>query len=190
MALTNINSTCDTWDFVQYCNDAGIKPIAGVEVRNGDQLLYILLAANNSGLERIHEFMSVHLQDKTDFPAEFPAGMDVFVIYPLHGKTLELLLPHERIGVTHWELPQLFSMDTKTHANIFVIRHPVTVQHNLYYNLHRLLRCIDKNILLSKFVPGAQASPGEVFLSPAELLEHFRHHPYLVTNTYKLMDQC
>jgi DNA polymerase III alpha subunit len=190
IALTNINSTCDIWDFVQYCKDAGIKPIAGIEVRNGDKLLYILLAANNKGLQCIHEFMSVHLQDKTDFPEQFPSAGDVFVIYPLNSKPPEQLLAHESIGVAYWELTQLFNLDIKAYASKFVIRHPVTVQHNLYYNLHRLLRCIDKNILLSMFVPGAQASPSEVFLSPAELLEHFRHHPYLVTNTYKLMDQC
>ena len=39
LALTNTNSTCDTWDFVELCNEAGIKPIPGVEIRNKDQLL-------------------------------------------------------------------------------------------------------------------------------------------------------
>ena len=58
LALTNINSTCDTWDFVQYCREAGIKPLCGAEIRNGDTLLYILLAANNKGLTWINEFLS------------------------------------------------------------------------------------------------------------------------------------
>ena len=44
LALTNINSTCDAWDFVQYCRQQNIKPILGVEIRNGHKLLYILLA--------------------------------------------------------------------------------------------------------------------------------------------------
>ena len=36
MALTNINSTTDLWDFVQDCRNLGIKPIAGAEIRNGN----------------------------------------------------------------------------------------------------------------------------------------------------------
>lgn len=50
LALTNINTTSDTWEFVKLCKEAGIKPITGAEVRNADQLLYILIAANNKGL--------------------------------------------------------------------------------------------------------------------------------------------
>src|SRR6187402_3121880 len=68
LALTNINSTCDIWDFVKRCNENGIKPITGVEVRNGDQLLYLLLAANNRGMLWVNEFLSVHLQAKKQFP--------------------------------------------------------------------------------------------------------------------------
>src|SRR5215471_3915309 len=64
LALTNINGTPDTWDFVKRCNDAGIKPIAGAEIRNGNKLLYILLAANNKGLTWINHFLSEHLKSK------------------------------------------------------------------------------------------------------------------------------
>src|SRR5690242_1053927 len=68
LALTNINSTCDLWNFVKLCREAGIKPIVGVEVHNEDKLLYILLAANNNGLIWINEFLSHHLINKTPFP--------------------------------------------------------------------------------------------------------------------------
>jgi DNA polymerase-3 subunit alpha len=67
MALTNINTTADLWDFVKQCKEAGIKPITGVEFRNGDKLLYIVLAANNKGLKWIHEFLSEHLMAKIPF---------------------------------------------------------------------------------------------------------------------------
>ncbi len=67
MALTNINSTCDVWEFVKLTQEAGIKPIAGTEVRNGDELLYILIASNNKGLAWIHNFLSEHLMTKKSF---------------------------------------------------------------------------------------------------------------------------
>src|SRR5688572_31827448 len=39
LALTNINNTCDAWDFVLHCQKQTIKPILGTEIRNGDKLL-------------------------------------------------------------------------------------------------------------------------------------------------------
>lgn len=196
LALTNINSTCDIWDFVKYCQEEGIKPIAGVEVRNGDKLLFILLAANNKGLQWIHEFLSQHLLLKRDFPDKsidnkfFENSTDGFVIYPMNAKSLERLTANERIGVLPWEVTRLFGLDLKTYADKFVIRQPVTVLDKTHHNLHRLLRCIDKNVLLSKLPPEAQALEGETFVSPGELLEKFKRYPFIVTNTYKLMETC
>ncbi|MBL0200976.1 MAG: DNA polymerase III subunit alpha [Chitinophagaceae bacterium] len=196
LALTNINSTCDIWDFVKLCQEEGIKPISGTEIRNGDRLLYILLAANNRGLQWIHEFLSVHLLAKKEFPENdldnefFKSSADGFVIYPMDVKPLDRLLINERIGVLPWEVNKLFALDLKKHADKFVIRQPVTVQNKTYYNLHRLLRCIDKNILLSKLPVESQANPEEVFVSPSELIDKFRHYPSIVTNTYKLMESC
>lgn len=196
LALTNINSTCDIWDFVKYCQEEGIKPIAGVEIRNADKLLYILIAVNNGGLKWIHDFLSLHLLIKKDFPENsltctfFEKSSDGFVIYPMDTKPLENLLVNECIGVLPWEVNKLFGLDLKKYAEKFVIRQPVTVQDKVYHNLHRLLRCIDKNILLSKLPVESQALADEIFVSPTELLEKFRQYPFIVTNTYKLMDSC
>jgi len=56
LALTNINNTSDAWDFVDACRKEQIKPVLGVEIRNGHQLLYLLLAANNAGFACINDF--------------------------------------------------------------------------------------------------------------------------------------
>ena len=50
LVLTNINNTCDAWDFVLHCQKQNIKPILGAEIRNGDKLLYILIARNSDML--------------------------------------------------------------------------------------------------------------------------------------------
>src|SRR5258708_2470787 len=102
LGLTNINSTCDIWDFVQYCQEENINPVTGAEIRNDDQLLYILLAANNKGLAWINEFLSNHLQAEKLFPVTameqsfFTDLWDGFVIYPLGTKKPEQLFPNER----------------------------------------------------------------------------------------------
>ena len=60
LALTNINGTYDCWDFVNFCQQKNIKPVVGTEIRNDDDLLYILLAKNNNGLKAINEYLSYH----------------------------------------------------------------------------------------------------------------------------------
>ena len=89
LAITNINSTCDAWDFVHFCREQNIKPIVGVEVRNDDELCYVLLAKNNKGFHDIHLFLSVHLQDKKHFPTRFPFNDDIIVIYPFATYNLQ-----------------------------------------------------------------------------------------------------
>ncbi len=196
LALTNINSTCDVWDFVKLCQEAGIKPIPGAEIRNGDTLLYILVAANNNGLAWINAFLGDYLVNKKPFPEAaddfcfFDENKDGFVIYPLGAKPLERLLSYERIGVLPWEINKLFAVETKKYPDKFIVRQPVTVQDKIHFNLHRLLRSIDKNILLSMLPETAQADAREIFLSPSALLEAFRDFPFIITNTYKLLDAC
>src|ERR1700761_4849946 len=113
LALTNINSTCDAWDFVDFCEQKKIRPILGVEIRRGNTLLYILLAANNNGFKLINEFLSAHLQEKKPFPDgedltdPFRQTNDGFIISPLGAKTPETLLQHERIGVLPGEVGKL-----------------------------------------------------------------------------------
>jgi len=196
LALTNINSTCDTWDFVKLCIENGIKPIAGVEIRNDNQLLYILLAGNNKGLSWINEFLSGHLQKQIAFPQQtdtspfFLHDADGFVIYPLGKKSVENLLHNEYIGITPWEQNKLFGLNMQKHKDKFVIRQPVTFQDKINYNVHRLLRAIDKNTLLSKLSPDEVASVNETFLPPTQILEAFKQYSFIVTNTYRLMDGC
>ena len=194
LALTNINSTCDTWDFVQYCREAGIRPIAGAEIRNGNQLLYILLAANNTGFQRINAFLSEHLLEKRDFP-RIPTGLylrvqDGFIIYPFGSRPPEELAVNERIGVLPGEVNRLLRTTVRETPEKWVIRQPVTFRDKIHYNLHRLLRAIDRNSLLSKLTPEDLASTNECFVPAADLLAIFRDHPSIITNTFRLTDAC
>jgi len=56
--------------------------------------------------------------------------------------------------------------------------------------VHKLLRAIDKNKLLSKLPASAVCGENESFVTPDKLLEAFKQYPGIVTNTYKLMDTC
>lgn len=196
LALTNIHSTADVWAFVKGCREKKIKPIVGCEFRNGDRLLYILIAANNKGFAWINQFLSEHLMAKKDFPLPsdeqtfFENAWDGFVIYPPGAKPFSSLRVNERIGVTPWELNHLYGTDWRNFEDKFVIRQPVTVQNKTYHNLHRLLRAIDHNCLLSQLPKETECHAKELFLSPAQLMHHFQLYPFMISNTYKLMDAC
>ena len=198
LALTNINSTCDCWDFVQSCLQQGIKPITGSEIRNGDSLLYILIAANNRGLAWINQFLSSHLQKQIPFPEKtnrdtfFTDPSDGFVIYPARKKFPGDLLVNEFIGVTPWEVNKLFGSNIHQHREKFIVRQPVTFrdQRKESFNIHKLLRAIDKNVLLSKLSANDLAHADEYFAPPSRILEAFKQYSFIVTNTYKLIDSC
>ncbi|HTR31580.1 MAG TPA: DNA polymerase III subunit alpha [Puia sp.] len=206
LALTNINATCDTWDFVQYCREAGIRPVVGAEIRNGNKLLYTLLAANNAGFRRINAFLSEHLLEKTDFPAT-PKGLyqrpqDGFTIYPFGSRSPEDLEDNERIGVLPEEVNRLLrtancqtkpTSKSKSESKSFekwVIRQPVTFRDKIHYNLHRLLRAVDRNTLLSKLTSEDLAGTNEYFVPQSDILSAFQAYPSIITNTYRLIDAC
>jgi DNA-directed DNA polymerase III PolC len=194
LALTNINSTYDIWDFAKHCGEHAIKPIAGVEIRNEDSLLYLLLAVNRRGLAWINQFLSCHLLEKKTFPPElinsFIPPPDIFVIYPFSQRSPEALRSNEWIGVRASDITKLFRSGYKDFPDKFVINQPVTIQDKTFYSLHRLLRAIALNTLLSKLPASACCDPGETFIPPGELLGLFRQYPQLVTNTYKLIEAC
>lgn len=196
MALTNINSTTDLWDFVQDCRNLGIKPIAGAEIRNGNKLLYILLAASNKGLEWINRFLTKHLQEAAPFPEKaaqapfFDAPSDGFVLYPPGVKDIEALFVNERIALAIRELNKLYSYPLSTYKDKLVLRLSISFQDKLHYNLHRLLRAIDNNVLLSRLDPAELAHPDEYFLPNEKIWEACKRYPFLISNTLQLAEVC
>jgi DNA-directed DNA polymerase III PolC len=196
LALTNINATTDAWDFYEFCLQRKIKPIIGAEIRNGDNVCCILLAKNLQGLGGVNRFLSMYLQSGEPFP-ERPQTKDrgwlgphVWIIYPYGKQEPQDLDEQELIGVKPSEANRLFGKSVQAYPDKFVVRHPVTFQDKTYYALHRLLRAIDKNILLSKQQPSDIAAPDEHFQPPAQLMMAFQAYPTLLTRTLQVIDSC
>lgn len=190
LALTNINNTCDIWDFVSFCKAEGIAPIAGTEIRNGSEFLYILLAKNLDGFYEINKFLSYHLQQEIPFPQQPQSIENVWVIYPPGKHEPSALKENELIGIRPAEVNLLFRNYNSRDANKYVVRQPVSFKDKTGYNLHRLLRAIDKNILLSKQSAEDIAFPDETFLSQEDILRAFSRYPAIVTNTFRVMESC
>jgi len=191
LALTNINNTTDTWDFVSACREAEIKPVAGAEIRNGDKLLYLLLARNAQGFFMLNRFLSEHLQTGKPFPQRpLFEQENLWIIYPLGAIDPLILKPWEKIGVAAGTLNKLYRYRDQAYADKFIIQQPVTFRDREHYNIHRLLQAVDKNTLLSKQDPLQLAAAEEIFETEEQLLSRFAGYPQLIAQTRMVMDSC
>ncbi|GAB3917736.1 DNA polymerase III subunit alpha [Larkinella terrae] len=191
LALTDINTVSGIFKFVQLCRAAGIRPVAGVEFRNRHQLAYVCIARNLDGFAEINRFLSDHLLAKTDFPLRAPDFQQVYVIYPLeNGNHLTDLGSHEFVGVPAAPSSNRWRHGRKWEPQQTVLLQPMTYVEKAGFSLHRLLRAIDHNCLLSKLADHETILENEYFRSPADLEAVFRDWPEVIRNTQNLLANC
>jgi DNA-directed DNA polymerase III PolC len=189
MALTDINNSTAMPEFVKACGKDGITPVAGMEFRNGDAWLYTALARNERGFEQINRFMSYHNLNKLKLPGRAPQLDDVFFVYPFPDFP-EHLRDNEYIGVRVSERNKLVTISSKLIRSRCVMYHPVTFASRDDMELHRHLRAIDHNLLLSNLTPQMVAMGDEVAPTEAQLVKTYEFFPELVANTQKLLLKC
>jgi DNA polymerase-3 subunit alpha len=190
LAITDINNTSGTFTFHKACKARGIKPVAGIEFRNGDELLYIGLAKNNKGFQELNVFLSQYKALHTPLPSVAPEFHHVYLIYPWGKKEPDELRTDEYIGVKVHEINRLSVSEMSKRQDKLVMLHPVTFKDKKGQSAHRLLRAIDKNTLLSKLSLEEQAHPEESMLPVSELLHKYGRFPKIIQNTMKLLDSC
>ena len=190
LALTDINNVTAMPDFVKLCKEQGIAPVAGVEFRKGDQLLYVALARDPEGFRRINAFLSNHNISHSAFPIRFPVCEHTFVIYPFGEKVPLPANEHEYVGVRPWDLTRLSTAPLRHHPEKLVALQPVSFLSEKEYELHRHLRAIDHNLVLSLLKDRQMAHHGETLPAPALLRQHFQSFPELITNAEKLLEKC
>ena len=206
LVLTEINNTASYIELLRLCEKYRpevnnltrfgekaypLEIAVGVEFRQENELLYIAIAKNNAGFEAINRFLSYHNREKRPLARKAPELGDVFIIYPYPHSEPEQLRMNEFIGVSKHQLNQ-FAVHSayRQFPEKYVILHPVTFASKIGFNVHRLMRAIDLNTLLSKLPSHAQAHPDEVMMPEAELEMAFRNFPALARNTKDLLAHC
>ncbi len=190
LSLTDINNSMGVADFVKACNKSGIKPVAGIEFRDGNELLYIGVARNNEGFKELNEFLSNHNINKLPLPREAPVFSHCYVIFPFGAKSPVQLRDNEYTGIRSTEINKLISSEYRHCQHQLVALCPVTFDSEQGYELHRNLRAIDNNTLLSMLQPWQVAAPDECFTPDAELRKLFEYYPQIISNTCKLLNNC
>ena len=191
LALTDINNTSACLDFVRLSAKYNIKPVLGVDFRNGARQQFILLAKNNDGFQQINNYLSAFLHDdKLKVPDHAVQLEHTFVIYPyVHGKKYDLK-PNEYLGVKPHDLNKLKFSSWNQQRGKLVILQTVSFQDKKGFNTHRLLRAIDNNTLLSKLPLEEQGLEADQMLSSDELYTAYAAYPELIENTQQLLEKC
>lgn len=190
LALTDINNSMGIIDFVQECGKKGVRPVAGIEFRDGNRLLYIGIAANNEGFKELNDFLSGHNINGTSLPDRPPVFSNCYFIYPFGRFCPSELRDNEFTGIRTQELSLLLSSDYRHRQEKLVNLSSVTFTDEKGYELHRNLRAIDNNLLLSMLTPGMVASPDEMLTPPVLLKQQFSQYPEILQNTNRLLDRC
>ncbi|HMC96322.1 MAG TPA: PHP domain-containing protein, partial [Flavobacteriales bacterium] len=189
LALTDILSTAGIPDFVRDAGRFGVRPVAGIEFRQGPRLLYIGIAKNNNGFQQLNELLSPHLLDGEALPERAPELSEAFFIYPLNASPSQLR-PNERIGVTPRDLTRLPFSPWAQRPHDLVALLPVTFRHKRDFNTHRLLRTVAKNTVVSMLSNEELAAPDGIFRSEKEVRDLYHDFPCSVDNAERLLEQC
>lgn len=191
LALTDINNVSGIFDFIKECGKAGITAIVGVEFRNSNDMKYIALAKNQQGLYEINRFLSEYLQSGKPFPQKAPPFKEAFTIYPAtYLDSNPKLAENEYIGIRFWEINRLFKFQKQPAMHKVLAMHTITFYDKISFNLHRLLRAIDKNVLLSKLPKNEEAFPEEIFVDIPALKDKFNDYLPFLRNTASVIKAC
>ena len=188
-ALTDINCISGIYDFHRLCEKHNIRPVVGVDIRTDNKQYYICLAKNQSGIGEINRLLTQHNCEGKDLPLHHPDLPSVFVIYPLSNFP-DKLHRNEYIGIRSEEINLLINPTLRKYLPKMVILQPVTFTTKREYKLHRILRAIDRNTLVTKLEENDICGQNERLISKDELLKNYQHYPQIIENTQQLLEQC
>lgn len=189
MALTDINTITGIYDFIKGCDVVGIKPLVGIEFRSENALRYIGLAKNAFGLSEMNRFLTSYNFSGEVLPVYAPEFDSVFIIYTIDSAP-KTLRDNEFIGIRPEEVSKLFSLELKSKIGKMVVLQPVTFRTKKEFNLHKILRAIDSNILLSKLTEADYCKTTEVLQPLESLLSAYVEYPEIIQNTEQLIKEC
>ncbi|WP_420828676.1 DNA polymerase III subunit alpha [Maribacter polysaccharolyticus] len=193
LALTDINNTSAGLNFVRKAKQFNIRPILGIDFRNGVDACFVGIAKNNEGYQELNAFLSWHLHEGEKLPAIAPHFDNAYIIYPFEKVLLNdqiTFSEDEYIGISIADLRRLpFSKLVELRSKLVVLQ-PVTFRNKRDFNAHRLLRAIDNNVLLSKLPKTEEAPEDEKMFPVQNLAAAFSEYPFILENTEELMNSC
>ena len=190
VALTDINSTSGCLSFVRLSAQYGIKPVLGIDFRNGARQQFVGIAMNNQGFYELNSFLSPLLHEGLLVPECAPTFDNVFVIYPWRSFKNKPLRHNEFVGVRPQDLTRLRFSGWEKQQDKLVALPTISFRHKRDFNAHRLLRAIDNNTLLSKLTLSDQGEATDLLASAEDLMRWYKDFPALLYNAERILEMC
>lgn len=189
LCLTDINASAGVYDFTKLCRTEGIEPIVGIEFRTDQQIRYIGIAKNVNGFAELCSFLSRYNLAKDEVPDVAPVFENAYIIYTLKSYPNELK-ENEFIGVKANELSQLIQLKHRAYLTKMLALQTVSFETKQDFNLHKILRAVDLNILGSKLKENDFGLPNDTFKTKEQIREKFKDYPLLLRKSEYLLEQC
>lgn len=188
--LADINNTSACLDAVRLAPEKGLKPILGIDFRQGANQKFVGIACNNEGFFELNQFLSSHLHAGTKVENIAPDFKQVVVVYPLQKYTGFPLKGNEFIGVSMQEIKRLQLSKYRHLKHKMVVLQTFTYSNKKQFNAHRLLRAIDCNMLLSKLPKSEQSNGFDTLATAYEIYTAFVDWPEIISNTEWILNTC
>ncbi len=206
-AITDINNSTGVLDFVRLANEAGIKAVPGMEIREGNKMLFTGIALNNKGFCELNELITHHNISGSPLPKR-PTLNHCVIIYPLGALDFQQLREHEYIGIRPGDIarilfePAVFRSKMVAFPSLTFIYNdkdffrkkkqlsPVQKIDEEGWLLHQHLRAIDCNTLISKLDASETAREDECLYTTDELKSIYQAVPELLLRAQQLLDSC
>src|ERR1700722_9237694 len=188
--LTDINNTSACLETIRQATDKGLKPIIGIDFRNGVEQQYVGIARNNEGFKELNEHLTAHLHTATKIEEQAPELHHVYIIYPLKNYKGWPLRDNEFVGVSIKDLQGLNFSSAKNVPHKLVALQPATFINKNHFNAHRLLRAIDKNMLLSKLPVSEQSVEDAMIIPKEKMYEAYASYTSIIENTERILSDC
>ncbi len=188
--VADINNTSGCLEMVRVTENTPFSPILGIDFRNQLEQKFVGIAKNHNGFEKLNRLLSAHLKDEIPFNDRCEIREDVFIIYPFKHHQVFDLDENEFIGIHYKDLHYLALDKWKIYLPKIVILHPVSFFNRKNFALHKLLRGVAQNTILSKIASENLGSADEVLLDETEFINAYGAYPQIVENTFKVLYAC
>ena len=191
MVLTDINSTAGVAEWMRLAPRYGIRALAGLDCRSGCQRRYVLIARNHAGYKELCRRLTEYLCDGIDWPLPALPHPDLWVIYGAKQAPGHRLREGERIGLSSRELHRYPEWVNRVGASRLVAMQTATLMDAADWDLHRVLRAIHHNVLLSKLQEAHDlAMPTDCMQSSEQVFADFEGYTELLYRSAALLDVC
>ena len=190
LALTDINNTSGAYPFLRACRKHGIEAILGIEFRRAQEFLYCGIARTEEGWRRLCGFLTEYDLQQKSLPDRAPRLEDTFFIYRRSPCPPEDFRPHEYLGVRAQEAHRIRNSAWRHHADRLVAFQSFTFQKEEGFKLHKLLRCIDQNLVIGRLDTRLCARGEDYFHTTEHLVQRWSTHPELLIRAEQLLESC